>query len=305
MSKNMMDINKPKLKKRMKYSWKKECVAILLLLPAVASLVFFKYFPIALGVFESFFKMDIVKLPGEFIKFDNYIRAFKDTQFLGAFFHNAKAYIYSLLMGFWVPLVLALLIDETRRGRTMFRLAYFIPACTPGIAMTVLWKYFWQPDYGLANYLMDLMHLPRQLWLNSEKLVYFCMAFPGLIISGGMSMVIYLAALQDVPRELYEAAYIDGAGIRKRIRYVTLPGIKGILVLNLTLGIIGALNSMEGVLLLTGGGPANSTQTMLLYAYQQAVNSMDYSYAITMITIVFIATLILTVIFNKVNSEKD
>lgn len=284
---------------------RKEFIGFLLLLPALASIVIFKYFPILLGVFETFFNMSIVELPGEFVGFDNYIRAFRDSQFLQSFLHNLKAFFYSLTMNFWVPIFLAILINEVRRGKTVFRMLYFIPACAPAIAMTVLWKFFWQPDYGLANYILSIFGLPAQMWLNSEQWVYFCIYFQGLVISGGMNMVIYLAALQDVPGELYEAALVDGAGIIHRIRYITLPGIKNVVVLMLTLAIISAFNVMENIMILTGGGPANSTQTMLLYAYQQATNSMDYSYAMTMTTIIFIVTMTLTIIFNRVTREKD
>lgn len=294
-----------KKRKGMKLGAKTEMVGLLLLLPAVASLVLFKYFPVLLGVFESFFKMDIVNLPGKFIGFDNYIRAFSDKQFLGSFLHNAKFFIYGLVMNFWVPIILAMLVDEVRKGKTLFRLGYFIPACTPAIAMTILWKYFWQPDYGLANFFMTKLGLEPQLWLNDPDLVYFCMSFPGLIICGGMNMVIYLAALQDVPKEQYEAAMIDGASIIQRIRYITIPGIKNIVVLMLTLSIIGSLNSMENVLVTTGGGPANATQTMYLYAYQVGTNTMDYSYAMTMMTIVFVITMTLTILFNKITKEKE
>ena len=292
-------------KKSLKLGTKTEVVGLLLLLPAVASLVVFKYFPVILGVFESFFKIDIVNLPGKFIGFDNYVRAFSDKQFLGSFWHNAKFFIYGLCMTFWIPIVLAMLIDETGKGRTLFRLGYFIPACTPGIAMSILWKYFWQPDYGLANALITSMGFEPQLWLNDPDLVYFCMTFPGLVVCGGMNVVIYLAALQDVPRELYEAAMIDGASIMQRIKYITLPGIKHIIVLLLTLSIIGSLNAMEGVLVTTGGGPSNATQTMYLYAYQVGTNTMDYSYAMTMMTIVFALTMTLTIIFNKITKEKE
>ncbi len=294
-----------KERKTVKLGTKTEIVGLLLLLPAVASLVLFKYFPVLLGVFESFFKIDIVNLPGKFIGFDNYIRAFTDKQFLGAFWHNAKFFIYGLVMNFWVPIVLAMLLDETRKGKAFFRLGYYIPACTPAIAMTILWKYFWQPDYGLANFFMTKLGLEPQLWLNDPDLVYFCMSFPGLVICGGMNMVIYLAALQDVPRDQYEAAMIDGASIIQRIRYITLPTIKHIIVLMFTLSIIGALNAMDNVLVTTGGGPANSTQTMYLYAYQVGVNTMDYSYAMTMMTIVFVITMTLTIVFNKITKEKD
>ena len=302
-------MSKTKLNTAKKQSFKlgtmTEIVGLLLLLPALASLIMFKYVPVLLGFFESLFKIDIVHLPGKFTGLDNYIRAFTDFQFLGSFWHNLKFFLYGLVMNFWVPIVLAMLIDETRKGKTVFRLAYFIPACTPGIAMQVLWKYFWQPDYGLANFLVGKLGMSPQLWLNDPKLVYFCMAFPGLIISGGMNMVIYLAALQDVPRDQYEAAVIDGASIFQRLRYITLPGIKHIVVLMLTLSIIGSLNAMEGVLVMTGGGPANATQTMYLYAYQVGVNTMDYSYAMAMSTVIFILTMTLTIVFNKVTKEKD
>lgn len=292
-------------KKKKRLSMRTEAAGILLLLPCVASLFLFKYLPIALGFFVSFFKIDIVNLPGEFIGFENYIRAFKDSQFLDAFMHNVKYFAYGLVMNFWVPIVLAMLVDETRKGRTLFRLGYFIPACTPAIAMTVLWKYFWQPDYGLANFILGRLGLEPQLWLNDPGLVYFCMVFPSLVICGGMNMVIYLAALQDVPREHYEAAMIDGASIIKRIRYITLPAIKNIVVLMLTLSIINAFNAMENILVLTGGGPMNSTQTMFLYAYQVGVNTMDYSYAMTMCTIVFVFVMTLTVVFNKITNNQE
>lgn len=296
---------KKKEKNLMKQGMRKELLGFLLLLPAFASILVFKYFPIGLGVFETFFKINIVKLPGEFVGFANYVRAFTDSQFLQACLHNIKAFCYSLVMNFWVPIVLAMLIDETRRGRTVLRMVYFIPACAPAVAMTVLWKFFWQPDYGLANYILSLFNISPQMWLNSESWVYFCMHFPGLIIGGGMNLIIYLAALQDVPQELYEAALVDGVGIINRIRYITLPSIKHIIILMLTLSIINSFNLMENVMILTGGGPSNSTQTMLLYAYQQGTASMDYSYAMTMTTIIFVITMTLTVVFNRITREKD
>ena len=292
-------------KNRITLGTRTEIIGVGLLLPAVASLVLFKYFPILIGIFESFFKIDIVNLPGKFIGLGNYIRAFTDKQFLSSAMHNLKFFMYSLVMNFWVPIVLAMLVDEIRKGRTLFRLGYFIPACTPAIAMQVLWKYFWQPDYGLANFFVGKLGIGPQLWLNDPKLVYFCMMFPGLIIGGGMNMVIYLAALQDVPREHYEAAIMDGASIIQRVRHITLPAIKNIVVLLLTLSIIGAFNVMEHILVLTGGGPANSTQTMYLYAYQVGVNTMDYSYAMTMCTIVFVITITLTIVFNKATKSGD
>lgn len=283
---------------------KRIIIGMLLLLPAMASLLLFKYVPFFTGLVISFFDFDIVNMPGKFVGFDNYIRAFKDARFFAAIGHNFKAFAYSLAMNFWVPIILAILINEVRKGRTIYRLLYFIPGCAPAIAMTIVWKFFWQPDYGLANYLVGLVGIEPQLWLNDKSLVYFCMSFPGLVICGGMNLVIYLAALQNIPQELYEASVIDGANVVQRIRHITIPQIADTVFLLFTLAFIGALNSMEGVMVLTGGGPSGSTETALLYAYKQGVNSMDYSYAMTMITIVFIFVLLINIITTKMKNKE-
>jgi multiple sugar transport system permease protein len=300
----MTNIKKAKGKKNV-LGIKREILGLFLIAPALSLILVFKYFPIIMGAFLTFFKLDIVNMPGKFVFFDNYIRAFSDKQFLLSAINNFKGFAYTMCMNFWVPIALAILVNETRKGKTIFRLAFFIPACAPAIAMTVLWKFFWQPDYGLANYLIGLMGFSPQMWLNSEKWVYFCMHFQGLIVCGGMNFVIYLSALQEVPQELYESAMIDGAGFVARLRSVTLPHIRGIIILLLTLAIIGSLNSMENIMIMTGGGPGTATRTMMLYAYQQATRSNDYSYAITMTTIVFIVTMMLTILFNKVTDKKD
>ena len=282
----------------------KSIIGIMLLVPALASLIVFKYVPLFMGAFISFFDFDIVNMPGEFVGFENYIRAFSDSKFYASLWHNVKMFAYTLVMNFWPPILLAILINEIKKGRTAFRLAYFIPACAPMIAMTIFWKYFWQPDYGLANYLVGLLGIEPQLWLNDTKLVYFCMHFAGLIICGGMNLVIYLAALQNVPQELYEASVIDGANLVQRLKHITLPQIKDTVALMFMLSLINKVNAMEDIMVFTGGGPAGSTETALLYAYKQGTNSMDYSYAMTMITIVFIIVLILNII-NSARSAKE
>lgn len=277
-----------------------EVLALLFLLPSIILFAMFKYYPILSGVFVSFFDIDIVNLPGDFCGFKNYIRAFGDVRFYEAIWHNIKFFAYCIVMTFWQPIILAILVNEMRRkSKTVFRLLYFIPAVVPAIATTILWKYFFNPDYGLANYVVQLFGGEAQLWLNDEAWVYFCMNFPGMVVFGGMAMVYYLAALQDVPNDLYEASMLEGATFIQRIRYVTLPGIKNIVVTQFILSLTGIFSTMENILLWTGGGPAGETETILVYAYKQATNSMDYSYAITLSTIVFIVTLIITYAFQK------
>lgn len=282
---------------------KDQISAYLFLILPIIFVALFKYIPICVGIFISFFKIDIVNLPGDFVGFDNYIRAFKDPLVYQTMWHNIKFFLYGMVFGFWPPIVVALLINETRSLRSAFRIAYFLPAIAPGIAMTIMWKYMWQPDFGLANYVVSLFGVPPQLWLNDPRLVYFCMSFPGLIMTGGMNMLIYLASLQEVPNEHYEAALIEGASVLRRVWHISLPAIKNIIGLMFLLSVIGIFNNLEGPMVTTGGGPAGSTETILLYAYKKATNSMDYSYAITLSNVVFFIVLIGTAIQQMLKKE--
>ena len=268
--------------------------AMMFLLPALILFVLFKYYPIIQGFFISFFEIDIVNLPGKFVGFANYSRAFSDKYFYSSLWNSVQFWLVGLVMTFWPPIVLALLINEVRKYRTFMRLVYFIPAIAPPIASLVLWKYIWQPDYGFANYLLSLFNIPPQLWLNDVNLVYWVMAFPGLIIAGGMNMLIYLASLQSIPNDLYESAVIDGAGFFKRIRYITLPMIMPMIKTLFILDFIGRFNEVTTPMIMTGGGPAGATETMILYAYKSAMNNLDYSYAITLANVVFIIVFAIT-----------
>ncbi len=288
------------IKKYKKASFKNEIVALLFILPALILFLLTKYVPIVMGIFISLFDIDIVNLPGKFCGLNNYIRAFSDGKFYSSIWHNIKFMIYSLAMNFWPPIVAAMLINEIRKGKVVFRVLYFIPAVAPGLAMTVIWKYFWNPDYGMANYFIGLFGAAPRAWLNDPNWVYFCMHFSGLVIVGGMNMLIYLAALQNVPQELYESAMLEGAGFLQRIRYITIPAIREIVMSMFLLSFTGVFNALENVLVWTDGGPFGKTETLLSYAYKQALTSLDYSYAITMATIVFFITFILTALIKKI-----
>lgn len=277
----------------------------LFLLPALVCFALFKYYPIILGFFVSFFKMDIVNPPGEFIGLGNYIRAFSDSAFLSAIRNNVEFFLVTIILAFWVPILLAILINEVRKGKTLARLLYFIPAIAPGIAIAVLWKYIWQPDYGFANFLTGLFGLEPQLWLNDPRLVKWCMQFPGLVMGGGMSMVIYLAAFQDIPEEQYESALIDGAGFWKRIRYIALPQISSIVGIMFILTLIDVFNMFDAPQVMTGGGPSGASETMILYAFKVAYRDMDYSYGITLSNIAFIIVFIFTAIQLSLSGRKD
>jgi len=288
-----------------KHRTKTLLVGWLFLLPALISFTLFKYYPIILGVFASLFKVDIVNLPGEFIGLENYARALRDNFFHNALKNNVEFFLIGLVMAFWMPIFLATLINEVRKGKLFLRTVYYLPAIAPGIAMMVLWKYIWQPDYGLANYIMRILGQPHQLWLNDANLVKWCMWFPSLLMGGGMNMLIYLAALQEIPEEQHESALIDGAGFFRRIWNISIPQIRGIISVMFVLSIIYCFNMFDNVQVMTGGGPAGATDTIILYAFRQARTNLDYGYSLSMSTLSFIIVLTLTAIQMHLDRDRD
>ncbi len=282
---------------------REQIIAFAFLAPAIILFLITKYVPIVVGLFVSLFDISIVDLPGEFVGFDNYARAFTDPYFYKALWHNVKFFLYGMAMTFWPPILLAMLINEQKKGKTFFRLAYYLPAVAPALATQIIFKYFWQPDYGLANQLLRLIGVEGQLWLSDPKWVYFCMEFQGLILAGGMNMLTFLAAMQAVPDSLYEAAVIDGAGFWKRVIHITIPQIKGTIGTVFMFGVIGSANYMD--LVMANGGPARSTETIILYAYNQAMYFSDYSYSIAMACIVFFIVLGLTALKKWYEKKKE
>jgi len=278
-----------------RHKLKAQLIGWLFLLPALVSFSLFKYYPILLGIAVSFFKVDIVHMPGAFIGLSNYARMFTDHFFQTAIRNNFEFRAIGLVMTFWMPILLATLVNEVGKGKTFFRTMYYIPAIAPGIAMMVLWKYIWQPDFGLANFIVRSLGGQDQLWLNDAKLVKWCMSVPGLLMGGGMNMLIYLAALQDIPEEQHESALLDGAGFIKRITRISLPQIVPIITTMLVLAVIGSFNAFDNIMIMTQGGPSGSTETIISYAYKQAYfGNLDYGYSLSMTTTTFLIVFVLT-----------
>lgn len=281
---------------------------VLFILPAVVSFCLFKYYPILQGVFISFFKYQIMNPPGDFVGVANYVRAFKDPYVQNALKNNLELWGIMLLINFWVPLVLAILVDEVRTLKTLVRTLYYIPAILPSVVVTVLWKYIYQPDYGFANYMLSLLGKKPLLWLNSISLVKWCMRFPYLVIfaslSAGMDFIIYLAALNNIPNEMYESAQIDGAGFWAKLFHITLPSVKDTVSMLLITDTIAIFNLFDEAKIMTGGGPARASETLVLYAFNKAYTDGDYSYAVTITTICFIIVFLLTVLQMEIKKRQ-
>jgi multiple sugar transport system permease protein len=242
-------------------------------------LLIFVVGPIAASLFLSLTEYDVITKP-EFLGLKNYVRAFTDDDLfwpsLGRTFKYAMAVVP---LGIGGSLSLALLLNQRLRGTTLARTLYFLPHLTPAVAMAILWKWLLHPSVGPVNYMLSLIGIKGPGWMTEPK-----WAMPSIILInlwaylGGNHMLIFLAGLQGVPQELYDAAEVDGAGSWHRFWNVTLPMITPTLFFNLIMGVIGSLKVFALAYVATQGGPSWATWFYALHLYRWSFEYFEMGY---------------------------
>jgi multiple sugar transport system permease protein len=245
--------------------------AILFALPMLAIFTAFSWYPIVRLVVLSFQQTNLVD-PPTWVGLGNFREVINDPLFMTAVRNTAYFAGLALLIGYPIPLVAAVLISESRRFRGIYSALAYLPVVLPPVVGVMLWKYvFYEPSsVGLFNTVLGWFHLGPYGWLQSPGT-----ALPALVVeatwaNAGTTVIIYLAALTAVDTDLYDAASVDGAGIWRKIWHITLPQLRGVLLVTLMLQIIGTAQVFLEPFLFTSGGPANSTLTVLLLVYQYA-----------------------------------
>ena len=268
---------------------------ILYISPWIVGFIVFVAGPLLASAFLSFTKYNVLR-PPTFIGLTNYSYAIlKDSLFwpsIGRTFYYAIMLVPLAMVG---SLLVAMLLNQKLVATTVWRTMFFLPTLTPLVATALLWRWMLNPDVGLVNYLLSLIGIKGPGWLNSIEWAMPALVLMGLWASvGGSRMIIFLAALQDVPVELLEAAEIDGAGRWAKFRHITLPMITPTIFFNLILGIIFALRTFEVAFVSTAGGPARATWFISLHIYQNAFVSFDMGYASALSWLLFLILFALT-----------
>src|SRR5436190_9385443 len=277
---------------------RREAIAgYLFLLPWALGFAIFVAGPLIASAALSFTAFDVAR-PPRFVGLENYINAFTtDDRFLSSLQLTFVYAIVSVPIALFGSLLLAVLLNQRLRGTSFYRTAFFLPSLTPTVAVAILWTWLLQPDVGLFNYLLSAVGITGPKWLGSTE-----WAMPSLIMIalwtgiGGNRMMIFLAGLQGVPQELYDAASIDGAVPIQRFRHITLPMISPTMFFNLVLGIIAALKVFTVALIATNGGPAFSTWFIALHIWSQAFKYLEMGYASALAWIFTVVLLSLTLV---------
>lgn len=269
---------------------------LIFLLPLLFIFGAFSWWPIVQAVVMSFQKTNLVT-PAIFVGWDNFARVLGDPLFLTAVKNTGYFAVLALVFGYPVPLVVAVLMSEVRKWRGVFSALAYLPVVVPPVVAVLLWKFFYDASpTGVFNVMLSWVGIGPQPWIQSAA-----SAMPSLVLeatwaAAGGTIIIYLAALTGVAPELYDAAEVDGASIWRKIWHVTLPQLRGVLLITLILQIIGTSQVFLEPFLFTGGGPANSTVTILQLIYRYAFqNSLGGNYgaatALSIMLAVFLAVL--------------
>ena len=261
--------------------------------PAVLGFLIWIAGPMLFSAWLSLTEWDLLS-PPQFVGFSNYVTMFQEP----LFWQSLKVTFYFTLVS--VPLfqvaalAVALLMNVKVRGISVFRTIYYLPSIVPVVANAMLWAWILNSDFGLLNAVLRYFGLPKVLWLQDPT-----WAMPALITMSlwgiGGAMLIYLAGLQGVPQQLYEAAELDGANFWHRFRHVTIPMLSPVIFFNLLMGLIGALQTFTQGYIMTNGGPENSTLFYALYIYRQAFTNFQMGYAAALAWVLFMIVLVLSV----------
>jgi len=277
----------------------------IMLLPPLLLFAFFVWVPLLASVRLSLYRANGMNLI-EFIGFQNYLEVFQHPDFIPALRNTFSYTIWSLVIGFLVPIILAVIINEIRAGKSFIKLSAYLPNVIPGLAMVFLWSFIFRPgNTGILNILLSMVGIGPQPWLTNSQwtipLIVIVLTWKG----AGATTLLYIAGLQGIDPELYEAAIIDGASVFKRLRYITIPNIYNLARTLLILQIIAVFQILYEPLVMTNGGPNNASLSIMQLVFRFAFERFDYPKASAVSVIISIILIILTLLYFKISKKKD
>ncbi|WP_193748012.1 MULTISPECIES: sugar ABC transporter permease [Bacillales] len=274
----------------------------LFILPWILGFLAFTLGPMLFSLVMSFFDWPVV---GEvtFVGLDNYINMFTDDPlFWQSLWVTIKFALLFVPLNLFIALFLAMMLNQKVKGSGFFRTVFYLPSVISGVALAMIWAWVYDGEYGIFNYLLSLVGITGPDWLNDTSWALVAMVIASLWGQGSM-VLIFLAGLKSIPESLYEAASIDGAGAVQKFFRITLPMVSPTILFNLIMTIISAFQQLSLALLLTGGGPLQSTYFYAMYAYDNAFKYFKMGYASANSWFMFAIILVLTFLVFKTSGK--
>lgn len=290
----------------MSHTLKNPYVYLMFILPTILLYFMFFIYPMLSSVYYGFTNWDGLNV-AHFNGFDNFSKAFKDQDFWNAVRNNLYFIFFSVFIQIPLIIFFAILISSVKRFQGFYKTTVFMPSILSTAVVGILWGFIYEPDVGIINQILGKLGIDKIYWLADEKWAMMSVLFTNAWQWMGFYIVLVLAAILSIPKEIGEAAAIDGATGFQRAFYLTLPLIKPIISVIIMLSIAGALRVIDIVLVMTNGGPAGATEVMASYMVSKAVSTGDYGYGTALSLLIFAFALILTALYQIVfgrNSER-
>jgi multiple sugar transport system permease protein len=272
------------------------------LLPEIVIFLVFLWIPIAKGIGYSFYNVDFIN-GNDFVGWKNYEDVLGNPDFYTAIRNTLLFMGMAVVIGFWVPIAMAIAVSELKWFQGPARIVGYLPSIIPAIVLYGMWQWFYDP-VGPINSFLHFAGLPY-FDFYSRSHAMFSLIILETWQNFGSATLIYIAGLTAIPRDLYEAAELDGAGVWQRIRFVTLPSLRGLILLLLVLQLIATSQSFQSQLLMFGGGPDNATLTYLLLTTREAFTFFDFGKASAMGTMMFVFLVLFSILTIKLRRGGD
>jgi multiple sugar transport system permease protein len=267
------------------------------LAPVILGFLVFVLGPAVAAVGLSFYNYDILT-PARFTGWSNYLRFFRDPR-LPLIYWNTVVYVFwYVVLTTLIGLILAVAANRAMRAlwRYLIRTSYFFPVLTSLASVSLVWQYLYSTDFGIINYYLGKLGVARIPWLTSSQWAIASIILLGVWKNLGFNFILLVAGLQNIPRHLYEAAEIDGAGRWASFRYVTLPSLTPVLFFVIVWGLINGFQIFDSPFILTTGGPGDASRTVVMYIYESGFRYFQMGYASTVALSLFLIVVILTIL---------
>ncbi len=293
----------PKRRLRLGIASKQAIFGYAIILPTLAILAIFRFYPMIEAFFLSLTDYDLVN-PPKFVGLDNFIDLMQDPLFLKSAWVSITYVVFSVVPVIPLSLGLAILFNRSLWIKNLLRSSAFMPVVMPAVVMAVVWTFMYQQD-GVVNTLLYYLGISPIPWLRSSATALWAVILIGIWRATPYYMVIFLAGLQAIPSDYYDAARIDGAGKWKTFRFVTLPLLKPTMLLVIVMNVIVAMKVFAVPMIMTSGGPGDATRVLPLFIYQTAFEFFDMGRAAAMSVFLFVAVMLFSFIQVRIFTQRE
>lgn len=274
------------------------------LIPSLIGTIIFVIWPMFKLLLISLTEWNIISSP-VFVGFENYSKLLQDPEFWAALKHTFQFGIVYMPLVLVLALGGAVLLNRKLKGINFFRSIYFLPVVSSWVAVSIIWQLMLNPDVGIVNQFLALFGIEGPAWLFDEATAMFCVSIASVWKDTGFLMIVFLGGLQTISPTLYEAASIDGAKSSKQFFSITLPMLAPTMFFTTFIALKTSFQVFDQVMIMTGGGPGGSTETMVQYIYNSAFQYNEFGYAAAMSIVLFIIILSITLVQKKLQSRWD